>query len=259
VFVPDEGPDPEVEWPSEDQPAEAAETPHDDIMKRLMNYQRSLREGASPEEAAEAMRRDIAEPSPEVSEAAAAAESLAELLSTEAVSEEAEAPELEAEPVAEAEAESEAAAEAEPEVGAEAEAELPSEPEPLFETPLEMESVGLVGEVEAALELETTDGVAFEPTSEGAVAPEAEEAGPSEPAYEELSELAAVGGPGEPAEESRPELEDRVGQLESKLDQLGAKIAELRRSFQEMAIAADERLALMADEVEQARQEQEQD
>lgn len=229
--MPDDVPEPEVEWPAEDLPAEAAETAHDDIMKRLLDYQRSLREGASPEEAAEAMKRGIGDQS--LLEASSAAESLAELLSTEVMPDEIPESEVEAEPTLEAEAvpEVEALEEPEPEI------EAPEEPEP---------------EIEAAVEM-------FEPTVESppeAVAEDALEA-TREPVLEQAEESPAAEDDLVVATGSRSGLEARVGSLEGKLDDLGAKIAELRRNFQDMAIAADERLATMAEEVEQARREHE--
>jgi hypothetical protein len=54
--VPDEG------WTAEDSESAAPEVAHDDIMKRLLDYQRSLREGASPTEAAEAAWQPSAPP-----------------------------------------------------------------------------------------------------------------------------------------------------------------------------------------------------
>lgn len=221
--MPDDGP--EVEWAEEAPPTEEAgeeaETAHDDIMKRLLDYQRSLRDGASPEEAAEAMKRGLAE-SGSLGEPSAV-EGLAELLTTEVEPVESPAPEAEheAEPVLDLEPES--APEAEP--AAAAEAELASE-------------VAVEVQMEEPIEAEAVVPVELEP---------AFERGPADEAAEP------------PGGESRAELEARVGSLEGKLDDLGAKIAELRRSFQDMAIAADERLATMADEVERARREQQQE
>jgi fused signal recognition particle receptor len=187
-----------MEWTEEDPQAEPAEGGHDDIMKRLLEYQRSLRGGASPEEAAEAMTRGVGDPA--LLEASEAAASLADLLSTEVVP--GEEGVLEAEPATEPEvAESEVA---EPEL------------EAIEEPGADMEA-------------------AEEPVVEASEVAEA---------------LEALG-------ESRSELEGRVGALEGKLEGLAAKIAELRRSFQDMAIAADERLASIADEVEQARRDSE--
>ncbi len=215
VFVPDEVPEPEVDWSDEDPPAEAAgtaDTAHDDIMKRLLDYQRSLREGASPEEAAEIMREGTTDSA--VLEASSTAESLAELLSTEVVPDEAVA--VESEPVI----------------------------EPAVEVPFELE-------VEPELERE--------PSPVRSLEPEAEEAVGAEPPVETIAEPALASGDLEAIGGSRSELEARVGKLEGQLEGLGARIAELRRSFQDMAIAADERLATMADEVEQARRERERD
>ena len=230
--MPDDVPEPEVAWSEEDPPTEAAETAHDDIMKRLLDYQRSLREGASPEEAAEAMKRGISDPS--LLEASSAAESLAQLLSTEVAPD--EGPEVQAEAEAEPGLEAEVAPEIEtPEIEALPEIEEPDEPD-----------------VETAVE-------AFEPAvlSPPEVAPgDAVEATP-EPLPEPAAEFSTAEDDQALPTGSRSVLAARVGSLEGKLDDLGAKIAELRRSFQDMAIAADERLASMAEEVERARREQE--
>ncbi len=224
--MPDDVPEPEVSLSDEDPPTEAAETAHDDIMKRLLDYQRSLREGASPEEAAEAMKRGIADPS--LLGASSAAESLAELLSTEVAPDEIPKPEPEAEP--EPTSEAEAVSEVEAALEMEAEEEPEVEAAEAFEPALESSPEAMPEE-----SVEATPEPMPEPETES---PTAED------------ELVVAPGP-------RSLLEDRVGSLEGKLDDLGAKIAELRRNFQDMAIAADERLASMAEEVEQARREHE--
>jgi predicted nucleic acid-binding Zn-ribbon protein len=64
-----------------------------------------------------------------------------------------------------------------------------------------------------------------------------------EPASEAVDVLAA----------SRADLEDRVHRLEERLGGLSGKVAALRQSFQEMAIAADERLAAMKEEIDEVR------
>jgi predicted nucleic acid-binding Zn-ribbon protein len=68
----------------------------------------------------------------------------------------------------------------------------------------------------------------------------------AEPAIEAVFETSA---------ESRAELAARVQELEKRLELLGSRVGALRRSFQDMAIAADERLAAMEDEIEQVRSE----
>jgi hypothetical protein len=189
---------PDEAWTTDEEPgSEASSVPHDDIMKRLLDYQRTLREGASPEEAAETVRSAvIAEPAVEPS---------------------IEPAEAEPEPIDEEEA---------------GEQDAPGEPEP------EEPSVG--AQVEAP-EAAAVAGVlaATEPVESDT------------PVDEEL-----------PAETQRPTtaapgvgsgLESRVATLEGKLEDLGTRLAELRQSFQDMAIAADERLAAMEAEIDEVQ------
>ena len=211
--MPDDVPEPEVSLSDEDPPTEAAETAHDDIMKRLLDYQRSLREGASPEEAAEAMKRGIADPS--LLEASSAAESLAELLSTEVAPDEIPEPQGETEP------------------------EPRSRPRRSPQTEDAVEMAAEEPEIEAAVE--AFEPVAREPARDGAGGVRSRQrrspcsSRPRSRRPARTTWWCATG--------SRSVLEARVGSLEGKLDDLGAKIAELRRNFQDMAIAADERLA----------------
>ncbi|HEX6331421.1 MAG TPA: hypothetical protein VF129_09085 [Actinomycetota bacterium] len=51
------------------------------------------------------------------------------------------------------------------------------------------------------------------------------------------------------------ELKERLAGLEARLDRLGTKLGDLRQSFQDLAIAADERLASIEDEIAEARRE----
>jgi hypothetical protein len=173
-------------WPDEATEAEDPSAAHDDIMKRLLNYQRSLREGASPAEAAEAAEvAQSLEVEPEL-DGPAAPSDLLDLSVSE--------PETQVEVA-----------------GPEPEPAHAPEPEP-----------------------------APEPTPEPAAEPVAE------PAIEAVFETSA---------ESRAELAARVQELEKRLELLGSRVGALRRSFQDMAIAADERLAAMEDEIEQVRSE----
>lgn len=164
-------------WTNDEPAPEEPTAAHDDIMKRLLDYQRSLREGASPEEAAEAIRGGMAERR-EPGETTVATEELVELGTTE--------PEVQLEP--------------------ESELEAPS------------------SEPEAAVEL----------------GPE-----PMEPQPE----------PPPPTAAPESELQARLSALEGKLDLIGSKIVEVRRSFQDLAIAADERLAALEDELDRVRRE----
>jgi hypothetical protein len=266
--VPDD--ESEVEWPPEGLPEveEAPETPHDDIMKRLLTYQRSLREGASPEEAAEIMRQGVSA-DPALVEASAAAESLAESLAEEAEPTEAEgSPEPEGEEAAGAEVGAEADTELEPadgEVdagdrgeGAEVEPPAPEPETASWEAPAaEIDEPGASAldagtPVEAPTEETVGDEFAW---AESVVEPE-----PDTPVGESLElttqAVEAASTPGAPGG-SAHELEAGVGGLEDKLEGLAQRIAELRRSFQDMAVAADDRLANLAEEVERAKREQE--
>ena len=162
-------------WPEEVTATEDPSAAHDGIMKRLLNYQRSLREGASPAEAAEAA--EVAE-----------------------IEETAEIEEVEET----------------------AEAEQVVEVKPTPEGPTE----------------EQRDLSAAEPGSEAT----------ADVVPEPVLEASEAG--------SKAELEERVQRLEERLERLGSKVGALRQSFQDMAIAADERLAAMEDEIGQVRSEQ---
>jgi hypothetical protein len=162
-------------WTNDEPAPEEPTAAHDDIMKRLLDYQRSLREGASPEEAAEAIR-GVAERH-EPAETTVATEELVEL-------------------------------------------ETP-EPEPQAQS----------SEPEAAVEVE------LEPME---LEPESMELEPE---------------PSPPSAIPESELQARLSALEGKLDLIGSKIVEVRRSFQDLAIAADERLAALEDELERVRGE----
>jgi len=170
-------------WTNDEPAPEEPTAAHDDIMKRLLDYQRSLREGASPEEAAEAIRGGVAERH-EPAETTVVTEELVELEA------------LEPEPPAKF---------SEPEVAAEVEPGLMEvEPEPMELEPEPME---------------------LEPE------------------------------PSPPSAVPESELQARLSALEGKLDLIGSKIVEVRRSFQDLAIAADERLAALEDELDRVRRE----
>jgi pilus assembly protein FimV len=229
--VPDDVPD--ESWTDEEPESETPPVAHDDIMKRLMNYQRSLREGASPAEAAEVAQHPSAEPA---REAQTATGELLDLSVTE--------PEVEVEfdVTTEAEPETEAAPRAEAETGELVEPEVAAEAEP-------------EAEIGSAAEPEDLWSAELEPEPYAAVP---EESGPQPIAAEESPALyeTAAAEPAGVAEESRDELVARVVRLEERLERLGSKLGELRQSFQDMAIAADERLAAMEDEAARTRTEQ---
>jgi hypothetical protein len=204
--TPDEG------WSGDEPEADpTSSVPHDDIMKRLLDYQRSLREGASPEEAAEVITgRAEATPAETVT-------ATADLLDLE-----------------------------EPAVAIAPEPEHEQEPEP--QPSAEVAQVELAGS---------------EPAE-----PSAAEPGPAEATLVTILEPSAgregapptaPSGAEPPRSASRVEVEARLAKLEGSLDRLGSKLAALRQSFQEMAVAADERLATLEDELAEARGEQPQE
>ena len=199
--MPDE---PDEGWNDESTGSEEPAVAHDDIMKRLLNYQRNLREGASPDDAAEAARSAFADPGPAVMPPPT--EEMVDLSADNA------SVDVEPEQRQEEEWHREPAVQPEPE--AEWAPPAPTHPD-----------------VEAALPTEPTSPLVTVPeTSVGA-------------------EVMTQG--------SRAELEGRLATLEERLERLGSRIGELRRSFQDMAIAADERLAAMEDEVGHLRRERE--
>jgi hypothetical protein len=203
-------------WNADDPDPVAPEAGHDDIMKRLVDYQRSLREGASPEEAADVFQGRSADPG--APETPTATDELVDLSSTDqpfGVDSSTEgAIETEAEPAVEAEAEPAELSTA-PEAIARPEPE-PAEPEPVPER-----------------------------------APETERFA-SRPSFLTIPEPISAR-----SDETRADLEDRLTGLEERLARLRSGLAQLRRSFQDMAIDADERLAEMEEEVGQVRRERE--
>ncbi len=207
--VPDDG------WNDPEPEAEAPEVGHDDIMKRLVDYQRSLREGASPTEAVETL--------------------FTERLQTESPTTTGELVDLSsADPTFEVESLPEPADEIEPEPAGPS----PSEPVPA--------TLGEEPEPEMAASREEPEPETTEVAHEREPAIEEEpDVGP-EPVPGYVTIPANVGGL--PAE-TRTELEERLTALEDRLQRLGSKVGELRRNFQDMAIAADERLASMEDEI----------
>jgi hypothetical protein len=178
--VPDDETD--EQWSAEATDPEDPSVAHDDIMKRLLDYQRTLR---GDEELAEF---------PEVGETA------------EVAAEPEGAPATDDEPVA-------------PVVDQSATDLL---------APTEVESESVPGAADEP-------SLDFQPVSEPMVA--------AEPPPTALDPLAG----------SRADLEERVRRLEERLGRLGAKVVALRTSFQDMAIAADERLAAMKEEIDEDR------
>lgn len=170
---------------------------YDDVMQRLLEYQRHLREGLSPREAAQA-----------VAEAVASAGG------------------------------------------------SPSEPEPAVEpvvTATEHELLVDLTEAEAELEARTVqEAVMAEAGEKGEVVTGEAEAEGGAPAEEVAVEAgASVWATPEPTPDA--ELTARVEQLERTLAAVSQQVGELRQRFQDMAIAADERLAELERTLSRAR------
>jgi hypothetical protein len=209
-------PDEEPMYPDEQQATpEDPDAGHDDIMKRLVDYQRQLREGVEPTEAAAvAWHREPRE--------AGQTEPPEQPAQPEGV----EQPEQPEEP-APAEAQSTSWGEPdfvdvsspEPEVQAEADVQ-PDEP---------ME-VGAFDQPSDRVEILTSEQA---------------EATPVRP-----WERPAAASP----EPSRTEVSDRIAQLEGTLDRLSQLLGDLRENFQGMAVTADERLAAIEAEIERNRE-----
>ena len=188
---------------SAEQGAQAPGIVHDDIMQRLLEYQRQLREGVAPHEAAEA-------PGTALTEAPAA--TTTEIVEVVDITE--AEPELEA-----VETKAEEAADEAPEI-----VEILDVVEDL-----EIEVIRPPEVEEPAEELSST------PTSSTTARTRAKPAEPSEPTPPESV----------PAAPTAQDLHARVAELEDALARVSAMVAELRSSLQDMAIAANERLALV--------------
>jgi hypothetical protein len=179
--VPDDETD--EQWSGEATDPEDPSVAHDDIMKRLLDYQRTLRGD----------------------------EELADL----------------------------------PEVGETA--EVPAEPEGV---PAPDEPVAEFVDP-AATDQETAATTVTESESAPVAAPEPSLDLPSVSESTVVTEPAPTGL--DPLAGSHADLEARVQRLEERLAGLGAKVVSLRTSFQDMAIAADERLAAMKEEIDEDR------
>lgn len=161
---------------------------HEDIMQRLLEYQRKLREGLSPQEAARAVAERVASEGAPPTEQAEQAEQKAE-------------------------------AHAEPVITA-------TEPE------------AVVDLTAAEAELEQRAAQEAPPAGSETEEPAEQEVEPAEAAAPASGSVWAV-----PAPSPDPELVARVEQLERTLASVSEQVSELRQRFQDMAIAADERLA----------------
>ena len=208
-------PDEEPMYPDEQQVPEDPEAGHDDIMKRLVDYQAQLRQGVEPTEAAAvAWHREPRES--EQSEQPGLPEQPAQT-----------APPAPPEEPAPAEAPSTSWGEPDFVDVSSPEPEIRAEPEVQSEEPREIEAFD-----------QPSDRVEIL-TSEQA------EASPARP----WERPPASGG-----DTSRTEVSDRIAQLEGTLDRLSQLLGDLRENFQGMAITADERLAAIEAEIERNRE-----
>lgn len=208
-------PDEEPTYPDEPQAPEDPEAGHDDIMKRLVDYQRQLRQGVEPTEAAAvAWHREPREPGQ---------------------AEQPEQPEQLAQPE-------------QPE-GLE-QPEQTEEPSTLWGEPDVVDVSSPEPEVQAIAEVQSEErdgGESFDRPSDRVeiLTSEQAEAGPARP-----WERAPASAP----ETSRTEVSDRIAQLEGTLDRLSQLLGDLRENFQGMAVTADERLAAIEAEIERNRE-----
>lgn len=165
---------------------DAAEGEHDDIMKRLLDYQRNLRGGAEPTEAAAAAWPSPPQEPADEAEAPSPTPDLVDLST------------------------------AEPEIQAESQTRA-------------------VGEIEAEPEIQRVEDRADEA-----------EVGPPQP-------IEAPVASWQPATRTGSDVAARIAELESTLDRLGGLFGDLRKSFQDLAVAADARLAEIESEIAAAR------
>jgi hypothetical protein len=214
-------PDEEPMYPDEQQTPDDPDAGHDDIMKRLVDYQRQLREGVEPTEAAAvAWHREPREGGqtgpPEQPAQPEEFEQPAQFEQPEETEEPAPA---EAPSTSWGEPDFVDVSSPEPEVQAEAEAQS-EEPDEVraFDQPADRVEIL---------------------TSEQA------EASPARP-WERPAAAST--------EPSRTEVSDRIAQLEGTLDRLSQLLGDLRENFQGMAVTADERLAAIEAEIERNRE-----
>ena len=185
-----------------DEELETQETPqlvHDDIVQRLLDYQRQLREGA-PDEPTPASNIEISSPQ---------ADEVIDLTAVE-------------EPAAEALIEG-------------------SDDGSAIE--LSPGSADIPADVAEVIDIATGRA-----PDVGAFGDEA-----TEQAAVISGEESAAADTVEAASEATRELADRIAGMERSLERLSSKFAELRSSFQDMAIAADERLADIEDVITELR------
>ncbi len=201
---------------------------HDDIMRRLLEYQRRLREGMSPSEAAAAVAEGIpdAPAGGTESQGVAATEETTVVDLTKAE--------------AELEARTEAASEPQTEPGeARTEAAEPS-------------AIGDRSEAATFPTPAEPSTPAEAPVAEAPPAPP--EAAPPTPSPEQEPQIPAWATPPSSVwatppssvwatPSPAPDLVARVERLERALEEVATKVSDLRQRFQDLAVAADERLA----------------
>lgn len=213
-------PDEESTYPDEPAAPEDPEAGHDDIMKRLVDYQRQLRQGVDPTEAAAvAWHREPWEPGQTEQPDEPAQPDQPEQLDQLERLEQPEPP------------------------------EQPEQPSTLWGDPgvvdVSSPDPGVQADAEVRSE-ERDEGEPFDQPSDRVeiLTSEQAEASPARP-----WERADASGP----ETARTEVSDRIAQLEGTLDRLSQLLGDLRENFQGMAVTADERLAGIEAEIERNR------
>lgn len=194
----------------EGRDAEAPEAPdagHDDIMRRLLDYQQRLREGATPRDAAASTwQGGSGGPGAPAGPAEGAVEPQTSMATRDIV--DLSSTEAEIEPEADVQPAEEVVADVQP--------TLDAEPgEDIYRTD-ETEPEGRVHSREEV-----------------------------EPELEAVTQR--------PPTVARSDVEARITELERTLDRLRTLLGGLRKSFQDMAVSADERLAAIESEIAEAR------
>lgn len=207
-------PDHPISYGDDDEEADAPAVPHDDIMKRLLDYQRQMRESEPGEEVSEP---SFGEPSP------------AETPATER---------LDAKPA---------------EGDVRALEETPAYEEPEFDVPAALQEADVQEEApaprrgffrsnraERSSRRDVDDIPALEDATNLRDVPDFDDLAPPPPP---LSGSVAA------------ELEARIAGFERSLHRLQTHVVELRQTFADMAVAADERLGAIEDAIAKARAE----
>lgn len=185
---------------------------HDDIMRRLLEYQRQLREGVPPAEAA----RAVAESDPAARGTGSVGQDMTGTTEEVVVD------------------------------LTQAEAELERRPDA---EPIDVETQEPAGASDARAEEATAGGEGADRATIAAAAPPGAGAAQATRPTE-----AASGGSVWATPVPDPGLAERVARLERTLEEIAGQVSDLRQRFQDMAVAADERLADLERVLSRARE-----